>query len=154
MGTQKMQVSFNTDRKGFISHECPACERRFKVQPGKGSPKPVSHCPFCTHTGTNCWFTTEQASYLRGIAARDVLGPHLADIDRAFQRLGSSSGGMIKVKVTGRREEPRVPPKPEERDDEMTGQVTFACCGETIRHEVANPPTYCTICGSRTPGTS
>lgn len=148
MGTQTMTVSFNTDSAGFISQECPACGRRFKIQPGKGSPQPVSHCAFCEHSATDCWFTPEQAEYLGAVATRDVLGPQLDKLDRAFRRLGSGSGGMIRV--TGRVERPRVPPTPQERDEEMPTTVTFACCGETIRHDPATRPTYCIICGKRT----
>jgi hypothetical protein len=147
MGTRTMTVSFNTDSAGFISQECPTCRRRFKIQPGKGSPNPVSHCPFCEHAATDCWFTPEQAEYLGAVATHNVLGPELDKLDRAFRRMGSDSGGVIRV--TGRVEKPRVPPTPEESDDEMPVTATFACCGETIRHEPANRPTYCVICGKR-----
>ncbi len=148
MGQQTMTVSFNTDSEGFISQECPACERRFKIQPGKGSPRPVSHCPFCKHFGADCWFTPEQVEYVGSVAARDVLGPHLEKLDRAFRQLGSGSGGMIKV--TGRVQKPRVPPTPVERDNEMSSKATFDCCGETIRHDTVNRPIYCVICGGQT----
>jgi hypothetical protein len=145
MGTRTMSVSFNTDGAGFMSQECPSCEERFKTQPGKGSPNPVSHCPYCGHEGTNCWFTPEQAEYLRGFATQEVLGPHLEELDRNLRRIGSSSGGLIKV--TGRIEKPRAPPRPEENDDDMPKVMTFACCGETIRHDAAKRPLYCVICG-------
>jgi hypothetical protein len=54
------------------------------------------------------------------------------------------------IRVTGRVEKPRVPPAPEESDEEMPTMVTFACCDETIRHDPANRPIYCVICGKRT----
>ncbi len=148
MGTETMQVSFKTDSKGFISQECPACEHRFKMRPGQGSPRPVAHCPFCKHSGEDCWLTTEQAEYLKAFAAREILGPALEKFDRAFKRLGSGSGGLITVKVTGHVEQPRVPPLPVESEDDMPAETTFTCCGETIRHDTGHHPVCCIICGA------
>lgn len=149
METRTMSISFNTDGGGFISQECPACERRFKIQPGKGSPRPVSHCPFCEHSGEGCWFTPEQAEYVGSVAMEEVLGPELETLDHAFQNLGSGGGGIITV--TGRIEAPRAVPPPHECDDEMSTTMTFDCCGETIRHDAANAPVYCVICGNHAP---
>jgi hypothetical protein len=92
MGTQTMIVSFNTDSAGFISQECPRCGRRFKIQPGTGSLRPVSHCAFCEHSATDCWFTPEQAEYLGAVATHEVLGPQLDKLDRAFRKLACLTG--------------------------------------------------------------
>jgi hypothetical protein len=83
--------------------------------------------------------------YIRGYAAREVLGPHLDKLDRQLRSMGSGSRGMFKV--TGSVQRPRVPPKPEESDDEMPRETTFACCGEVIRHKPDLVPGYCVICG-------
>jgi hypothetical protein len=142
MGTHTMEVSFNTDSKGFISQACPACDGHFKVHPD--SPNKVAHCPFCEHVDEH-WFTPAQAEYMQAVAASEVLGPHLDALDRQLRSLGSGSEGMIRV--TGRVEKPRVPPKPEESDDDMPSETKFACCGEIIRYKAAETPLYCIVCG-------
>ncbi len=37
------------------------------IQPGAGSPEPVSSCPLCGHQGRECW--PEPMEYLKGVAA-------------------------------------------------------------------------------------
>ncbi len=142
MDTHMLDISFQADSGGFISQECPSCARRFKIQPGKGSPDPIAHCPFCDHAGTDCWWTPEQAAYVESIAANEVLGPHLDKLERTFRSMSSDF-----VKVTGRIERPQVLPAPPERDDEMPSETRFTCCGETIKHDASARPAHCIICG-------
>ena len=96
MGTT-VRISFNTDEEGFLSQECPGCERRFKAKLGEGSDEPISFCPYCDYTGRDCWWTQKQAEYLSAKAAEEVLGPELEKLKKAF---GSGGGGLFSMKAT------------------------------------------------------
>jgi hypothetical protein len=143
MGTTTISVSLSTNAAGFLSQECPACERTFKVQPGKGSPNPVTHCPYCNHEGEGCWLTKAQAQYVGAYGASHLLGPQLDEMAREVNR-SARRGGMFSVKMTVNK--PRPPRAPEEPEDEMPS-VNFECCGETIRHDGATARLHCPICG-------
>ncbi len=141
--TVTMSVSLNTTSDGFISQECPECERIFKVAPGKGSPEPVTHCPYCDHEGDDCWWTKEQAEYMAAFGADQLLGPQLDKMARDFNR---KSGGNDFIKMNMKVTKPKTPVAPEENDD-MAASITFTCCGETIRHDSASAQLHCPICG-------
>lgn len=136
-------VSFNTDDDGFISQECPACEVRFKVRLGSGSSEPIAHCPYCGHDGERCWWTPEQADYLREVAVSKVLDPAL---NKMASNLKRSGGGSVKVSVKVKRSATPTPPV---EDNDNSPMVLFACCGETIRHVPWAKDLRCIICGSR-----
>lgn len=112
-----------SDASGFVSHVCPACDRRFKVPllPG-GFPK-LAHCPYCEHEGDN-YFTSEQKKYLEVLAAR------LA----------------ITTLKTGARM-PSLPAVPVERDDDLAAIATFGCCDGKIRHDGGTNALFCPFCG-------
>lgn len=59
-----MEVSFPTDSDGYLSQECPSCEQIFKVVFGEGSEEPISFCPYCGHSGRDCWYTKPQVEYM------------------------------------------------------------------------------------------
>tara|TARA_R110002072_G_scaffold280331_1_gene442635 strand:+ start:401 stop:823 length:423 start_codon:yes stop_codon:yes gene_type:complete len=63
----------NLDDDGFVTQECPSCNKQFKVEYGKGADGPIQFCPYCDHTGEDCWWTTEQAKYIEStvISAMD-----------------------------------------------------------------------------------
>ncbi len=137
-----MQVSLATDQDGFLSQECPDCERRFKVLLGQGSDQPIRHCPYCGHEGENCWWTPEQAEYLGAVASESLLGPELKKMARDFNR--QAGRGLISMKMdvkTG-----PVPVAPTEAQDDMP-IVDFPCCNEQIKHDGRSSSLRCIICG-------
>ena len=130
-----MQVQIPTDADGFISQECPACNGRFMIQPGAGSPEPISHCPLCGHQGRDCWWTPEQLDYLKGVATSQLIGPELAKLNR-------HAGGLFKINVSS------IPaPSPPEEPEGDFMKVAFGCCGETIKCDPNRELLYCPICG-------
>ena len=142
--SESVSISLNTTPDGFISQECPECDRTFKVAPGKGSPNPVTHCPYCNHEGEGCWWTKEQADYITAAGASKLLGPWFYKMARDFNRRTRGNDSLkMSMKVT----KPRVPPAPEEPDD-MLAAAAFACCGETIRHDGVEKQLHCPICGT------
>lgn len=135
-------VSLPTDDDGFLSQECPGCERRFKVNFNEGSDQPISFCPYCGHNATGCWWTPEQAEYLSAKAAEEVVGPELEKMARDFNR--KSSGGLISMNMEVSRSP--TPPSPEEPNDNLP-VTTFECCGERIKHDGQKSMLRCVICG-------
>ena len=137
-------VSFPFDSQGYLSQECPECERQFKVRFGQGSEQPLSFCPYCGHEGRNCWWTTEQAEHVAALAREKVVSPLMDDFARRLQRL-NRPGGMLRVSVR-RSATPRAvaPVEPEEELQEHF----FPCCGERIRHEESAGGLFCVICGA------
>lgn len=152
MGNPSRNVQFTLDPDGYFSRECPSCERRFKIAPGKGSPNPLAYCPYCGHHGEDCWWTQDQLAYMNdqaGQLADDVIGPELDRMARDFNRQ-RRPGSMIdiSIKVTRNRRGASVAP-PEETTEPMT-IVRFDCCGEDVKvlPDVAAP--HCIICGKQT----
>ena len=145
MGTS-VTVSLPTDSDGFVSQECPACSRRFKVVFGKGSDRPIGHCPYCGHAEQNCWWTKEQASYLAAVAGQEITGPLLDDFARGVNHM-SKPGDFLQINANvdhGARPSP-----PEEADTPMQS-VTFDCCGERVKHDGSAVALHCIICGRLT----
>ena len=139
-------VTLATDSDGFVSQECPVCARRFKVVFGEGSEQPISHCPYCGHSGQNCWWTQDQADYLTGVAGEEFVDPLLDDFARRINR-SNRPGGLVRfsAKVT---HGPR-PSQPTESDAPMP-ILTFRCCGERVKHDGSAATLHCVICGAST----
>lgn len=144
MGEETLSVPLRLNSAGDMSQECPSCERTFKIQPGKGSPLPISHCPYCDHQGQGCWLTKAQAQYLGAYGAHKILRPSLEKMVRDLNR--ANRGGLITVSASlkGPSSPPQAPP---EEEDAMP-TVHFECCGETIRHDGENAQLHCPICGA------
>jgi DNA-directed RNA polymerase subunit RPC12/RpoP len=141
--TVAMSVPLNTTPDKFISQECPECERIFKVAPGKGSPEPVTHCPYCNHKGDNCWWTKEQVKYMGAYGADQLIRPQLHKMAHDFKQK-SRSNNFIKISMKSTSKTPIAPVE----NDDMAASITFTCCGETIRHDSANAQLHCPICGT------
>ena len=136
-----MDINLPTDADGFLSQECPSCERRFKVVFGEGSEEPISYCPYCGHNGEDCWHTQEQADYIQAVAADVTLSPEFKKLER---QLKGMSTGLLKISMTSNL--PKPPPAPMETDDPLD-MLHLPCCDETIevvRHERH----FCIICGT------
>ena len=139
-GLQPLEISFSTDADGFLSQECPSCEQWFKVIFGEGSEEPISHCPYCGHSGQNCWFTQAQVDYMQAVAADVALGPELKKLER---QLKGMSKGFLKASMTSNL--PKPPPAPIETDD-LFDMLNLSCCNETIK-VTRRERYFCIICG-------
>jgi hypothetical protein len=135
-----MEISFPADSDGFLSQECPSCEQRFRVLFGQGSEEPILFCPYCGYRGQQCWYTTEQVSYIRSAVIRNVIEPELMDFGR---KLETATPGLLKIGVALDVSGLTVPPI--ETDDELH-ILRFSCCGETIKAKRCDR-LFCIICG-------
>lgn len=142
---QKVQVSFSADSQGFISQECPSCERRFKVQVNNGSDHAVSHCPYCGSGSDNGWLTKEQRAYALGVVSDEVVSPMLDDFTRKLNRM-NRPGGLVSFKGSYKRS--ATPAKPAELEDSLP-LFTFPCCGEPVRYEGSAAELFCIVCGKK-----
>lgn len=136
-------VTFNTDSEGFLSQECPSCERRFKAKMGEGSDQPISFCPYCGHSGRDCWWTPEQVEYLSAKVGNEVVGPQLDAMARDFNQ--KTAGGFVSMSM--KVSKPPTPLPPSEPDDDWP-TVKFDCCNELIKHDGKEQRLHCIICGS------
>jgi hypothetical protein len=66
-----VEVTFplKPDGDGFLTQECPYCNRAFKVAFGLGSADSLRYCPYCGMEG-HVWFTVAQQKYLQSKAAK------------------------------------------------------------------------------------
>lgn len=140
----EMNIHFPLDSDGYLSQECPACEQRFKVRFGQGSPEPVGHCPYCAHAGVGCWFTTEQVEYAQAKTYNEFLAPKLDELGREVDRL-NRGGGFLSFGVKRTPDMALAIPQEDDRSMELK---TFSCHGETIKHEPGVSAPFCPICGS------
>ncbi len=141
---EKVEVTLNLDDDGFISQECPACGKKFKVKYGEGSDKPLSFCPYCRHNGRDCWWTEAQAEYLAQAVGHELLDPRMARLAKDFNRK-MPSGGLVTLKM-------EYEPGPEAVAPEEANNgwptVSFECCGESFKHDRSTDTLCCIICGS------
>lgn len=138
-----MNVQLKTDGDGFISQECPNCEKRFKIRYGEGSDQPLSVCPYCGHEGRNCWWTKEQVDYLGKVVIQETIEPKLEKMAKEVNR-NTRKGGFITMSMNFKRSRKAIPP---EEPEDNWGTTLFDCCNETIRHDSSKSTLYCVICG-------
>ncbi len=99
MSIVHIPVSFPVDADGFIRRECPKCLRQFKAKLTRIDQQTLYTCPYCTVMDRHqTWWTHAQLEYARGVAAKEVMEPALDRIAKSFQRLGRTSGGLLKNK--------------------------------------------------------
>lgn len=132
-------VALSTDGDGYLSQQCPCCNRRFKVR-HDDSGKTLAHCPYCSQDGTDCWWTTEQVAYLESV----LLEPLLVDATRELTGLNRPGSA---VRFEGTRRAIRQLAAPVEPEDPMP-LITFACCGQSIKHDGRSKKLRCIICGA------
>lgn len=144
----EMSVSVKTDSDGFVSQQCPACKRRFKVKFGEGSSRPVGFCPYCGHADKG-WWTDEQRAYCVSVATERVVRPMLDDFTRGINRL-NRPGDLIRMSASV--EHPPSAPEPVESSEPMP-MATFRCCDECVKHDGSAGKLHCIICGTLTDAT-
>jgi Zn ribbon nucleic-acid-binding protein len=98
-----MTITLPTDDEGMIGRECPECRQYFKVKPGTGLDVPTCTCPYCEHTDDAGEFLTQaQLEYATSLAAREVLGPSLQELERRLRRMErASQHSLIQIHITG-----------------------------------------------------
>ena len=137
----KMQIGLSTDNDGFLSQECPSCERVFKIRPGEGAEGTIGHCPYCQHDGEDCWLTKEQVEYVKAVTFPRVsrmVDDMLAD---AFRNTKS-----IKFTPSRSHRDSSVPSSsPVESDETMPVHVFSS--GEEIKHDSRNVTLRCPVTG-------
>jgi hypothetical protein len=60
-------ATLNSDANGFTTQQCKSCLHTFKVAFGKGSNRPIGHCPYCNYHGE--FWTSPQEQYLNQVAS-------------------------------------------------------------------------------------
>lgn len=136
-----MEISLASDEDGFISHECPSCDRRFKLSLEDEGEHSLSCCPYCGHRGEDCWFTTEQAEYIQGLAMERLVAPSLRQLAKD---LGSSSSDFLQINT--KLDLPEPPVEPIDTDGNFN-VLHFPCCNQTAKLEPQDQY-FCVACGS------
>ena len=142
-----VSVSFPTDEDGFLSQECPSCQRRFMVKFGEGSDQPISYCPYCGHHGHDCWLTQEQDEYASSVIAAEVMAPHLRELERQAKSISGSTGGFLTMSVQS--DVPRQSSDPPQEPLSELRTKRFRCCREQVKVEKERFH-HCIICGRKT----
>lgn len=140
--TMKFTVSLPTDADGFISRQCPACNRRFKVRFGDGSMHPAGYCPYCAHADGS-WLTDDQREYCKSAVNERVVRPMLDDFTRNISRM-NRPGSLVRVSASVKHASPVLEPV---ESDQPMAIATFPCCGERIKHDGSTMKLHCIICG-------
>ena len=98
-----MTITLPTDDEGMLGRECPECRQYFKVKPRTGLDSPTCNCPYCEHTDDAGEFLTQaQLEYGTSLAAREVLGPSLKELEQRLRALeGASQRSLIQIEITG-----------------------------------------------------
>ncbi len=136
-----MEVSIPTDADGFLSQECPSCERQFKVALGKSNEEPIAYCPYCGYCGEGCWHTQAQVEYFQAVLANVAIAPELKKFER---KIKGSSTDIVKIDVTA--DVPKPPPPPMETDDSLD-ILHFTCCNIVIKAKRCQRH-FCITCGT------
>lgn len=145
-----VEISFNTDDDGFLSQECPACEGRFKIIMGEGSPEPISFCPYCAHEGQECWWTPEQVTYIEAAQEKAVNELMTSEMNKMAKKFNRSTGssGLINLKMSVKSDGPRRTPSPPAEPNLDLSIIEFSCCNERIKHNSSENRLFCVICGT------
>lgn len=135
----KKSIKFNLDSEGFISRECPSCERQFKIKYGEGADGPLNYCPYCEHEGLDCWWTQAQVEYLE--VEKSLIAHEL--IDGAFKDFNKPGSGFT-FKPSSRPASTEPPP---ELDNGW--EIVIFDSGEQLKHDGASSELRCPVTGSR-----
>lgn len=147
MSDFEMSFSIPLDADGFLRRECPKCEREFKWRPSEGDGVPIPAlgyaCPYCAvRSPPDHWWTKTQLEYAERLAASEILGPELRELEHKYD-----PESMISFDVSV-----SVPETPEPLADEENDmrRIDFACHpGEPIKVlEDWRCPVHCLICAA------
>ena len=141
---ENFSISFPTDGEGFISQQCPTCERRFKTRVDDDAQE-VAHCPYCSSGTENGWLTEEQQAYAIAVVAEQSIDPIMEEFSRSLGQL-NQPGGLIKV--SGSYDKSPLPPVPVESEGPMP-VFTPSCCKEPVKHDGRSSALFCVVCGAQ-----
>ena len=141
-----MEISFTPDSDGYMSQECPECEKRFKVKFTQDEDgQPIRFCLYCGHSGEDCWWTQEQIDYITANLAHEEVIPELQKMAQRLEH--SSHGGFIHLRADIK--SAPIPPQPIE-PDEPWPITKFDCCAEAVKHDGSQAEIHCPMCGAST----
>ncbi len=139
MSNKIVEVSFKTDPDGFISQQCPECNRYFKVKFEKSSKKKLSYCPYCSFNSES-FLTEKQINYAKDMMSSKVVLPLLKKFGNSF----SSSSKFIQVKSEYKCKPHALAPIEDNRVNKI---IQFSCCAEDAKiRDSWNQKVYCIIC--------
>ena len=139
-----VSISFPTDSGGYISQQCPTCERRFKIRVDDNGQE-VNHCPYCGSGAENGWLTEEQQAYAVAVVAEQAIDPIIEEFSRGLDRM-NRPGGLIKV--SGSYNKSPLPPVPVESEEPMP-LFTPSCCKKPVKHDGESSALFCVVCGAQ-----
>ena len=96
--TQTFSVPIQADESGMIGRQCPNddCGLYFKIRPGTGTLTDICYCPYCgTEGDVSLFLTSDQAEYVKGYAARRILGPMVRNFSRSIEGLNREQRGNL-----------------------------------------------------------
>lgn len=129
MSEHRLSFSIPLDDDGFLRRECPRCERELKWRPDEDDVNPEDvvptpeegyACPYCAgRAPADHWWTKPQLMHAEQLAASEILGPELKQLERR-----PDPGSMISLSV-----KVDVPdtPAPITDDPNDMRRVDFAC---------------------------
>lgn len=140
----EFKVTLSSDEEGFLSKQCPACRKRYKVKLEGEGEHSLKHCPYCgseSASGWKGWLTVEQEKYVEATAIGHATGLAEKMLDDAFRGLKSFS---VKRTSSSRR---AAPQKPVESNEPMPIFVS-QCCDEPVKHDGSSSGLHCILCGA------
>lgn len=158
MSEISIEMNIPLDPDGFLSRECPNCERQFKWKPisstsddTEGGEIESYYCPYCYQPAPpNAWWTKEQLEYAQQIAFKQVVEPQLEKLQKQINQLSNSSSLIqAKASISGFSE-----PDPELLDAiENLARIDFPCHleGPIKVDKMWSQEIACFLCGIRYP---
>lgn len=147
MSEESLSISVPADNDGFVSFNCPHCEKRFKLLVADYESDDVINlfCPACGLPDQASEFISKEAKEAAIALAKNLL---MGKVDEMFKGLEKSFRGSssIQMKRTG-----GLPMEPEKvlTEENDLERVHFACCKRDIKiHMIEKAGViYCPYCG-------
>lgn len=138
-----MELSFKSDEDGFISRECRACERVFKICLSASKGAAFRYCPYCGVEGRN-WSTSRQKNFAKK-AGRDRFQSELtAVLQRALR------GSILQLKPKSPVVKRSIERTARLEDNSNWPELSFPS-GFRIKHDGTQMEFFCPVTGVRTP---
>jgi len=140
----KLMITIPTDDGGFVGHECPVCERYFKVKLGTGIQGPAPcYCAYCGHQGEASQFVTKNQIEFAKSAALQYAHEEIFKMLKRHEGPIGRQDGFIKmsIKVTGG----STPALFQYREQDLESELTCTAC--TLRYTIYGVFAFCPDCG-------
>jgi hypothetical protein len=150
MSDIEIQFSIPLDDDGYITLQCPFCDKQFKAL-GEDFEDESIYEIFCPH----CGLVSEPSDFLsdeiieKGMSLAEnhmyeILNGFISDLEKGFK-----NNDLIRVK-TGPKFKMNSPKTIIESDNMETYQLN--CCERTIKVSLIDDTLYCPFCGGETNG--